>query len=109
MANTYKVLAQRAPTASTLFDIYAVPTSNSAVISTMNICNTSFTTASSFRIAIRPANTALVTASYIAYDVPIAVGDSIALTMGVTLAATDVVSVFSAGNVTFNLFGSEIY
>jgi hypothetical protein len=36
--------------------------------------------------------------------------DAIGLTLGITLAATDIVTVHSfQGNVVFNLFGSEIY
>jgi len=41
--------------------------------------------------------------------VPVAGADSTTLTLGITLAATDVVTIYaSTANTSFNLFGSEI-
>jgi hypothetical protein len=46
----------------------------------------------------------------VAYDIALGAQDAIGMTMGVTLAATDVVTVYSfQGNVAFNLYGTEIY
>jgi hypothetical protein len=109
MATTFKVLGQSLPVANTFTTLYTVPAGNSAIISTLNICNTSFSNVT-FRAAVRPAGATLTTAHYIAHDVALAAADSIALTIGMTLAATDVITVQSfQGNVAFNLFGSEIY
>jgi hypothetical protein len=109
MAIKYKVLGQSLPNANTFTNLYAVPAGNSAVVSTLNVCNQS-TSNITFRIAVRPANETLVGKHYVAYDVPLPGQDAIALTMGMSLDATDVVTVFSfQGNVAFNLFGSEIY
>ena len=51
-----------------------------------------------------------VTKTYIVYNNTIVSQDTLFMTLGVTLAATDVVRVNStASNVAFQLFGSEIY
>jgi hypothetical protein len=84
---------------NTFTTLYTVPAANSAIISTLNICNVSASNVT-FRAAIRPAGTTLTTAHYIAYDVALPAQDAIGLTLGITLAATDVVTVHSLqGNV----------
>ena len=107
MASTYKVLAQSAPSATTNTDVYTVGSGKSAVISTITVANRS--TAATYRIAVRPLGATLANQHYIAYDVNIAGNDTICLTLGITLAATDIVTVYaSTANFSFNLFGSEI-
>jgi hypothetical protein len=109
MTTKYKVLGQALPNSNTFTSLYTVPAGNSAVISTLNVCNQS-TSNVTFRIAVRPANETLAGKHYVAYDVAMPAQDAIALTMGMSLDATDVVTVFSfQGNVSFNLFGTEIY
>lgn len=109
MAIKYKVLGQSLPNANTFTDLYTVPAGNSAVVSTLNICNLTASNVT-FRAAVRPANVVLLPKHYIAYDVALPAQDAIGLTMGISLDATDVVTVFSfQGNVAFNLYGSEIY
>ena len=106
-AETLKVLGQSAPSATTATTLYTVPSATSTVISTIVVANRS--TAGSFRIAIRPAGASLANQHYIAYDTPIPSNDSIVLTLGITLAATDVVTVYaSSANFTFSAFGSEV-
>jgi hypothetical protein len=108
MATIYKVLGQSAPSATTATDVYTVPLGSSAVISTLVVANRA-ATAATYRIAIRPAGVTLANEHYIAYDVTVGAADSTTLTLGVTLATTDVVTVYaSTANLTFNLFGSEI-
>jgi hypothetical protein len=108
MASTYKVLAQSAPSATTNTDVYTVGSGKSAVVSTITVCNRA-ATAATYRIAIRVAGATLANEDYIAYDASVPANDSIALTLGITLAATDVVTVYaSSANTSFNLFGSEI-
>ena len=108
MATTYKVLGQQNPSATTLTTLYTVPSSTSAVVSTLMICNQAAATAT-FRIAIRPAGATLDLKHYLSYDTVIPANDSIALTLGITLATTDVVSVYaSTTTLSFSLFGSEI-
>ena len=108
MPTTYKVLGQSNPSATTATTLYTVPSATSTVVSTVTICNQA-STAGSFRIAVRPAAASLAAQHYVAYDVPIAANDTIALTLGITLATTDVVTVYaSSASMSFNAYGSEI-
>ena len=108
MAITYKVLAQSAPSATTNTDVYTVGAGKQAVISTITVCNRAGT-AATYRIAIRVAGSALSNEEYIVYDTQVPANDTISLTLGVTLGAADVVTVYaSSANLSFNLFGTEI-
>ena len=108
MASTYKVLAQSAPSATTNTDVYTVGSGKSAVVSTITVCNRS-ASAVTYRIAIRVAGATIANEDYIAYDATVPANDTISLTFGITLAATDVVTVYaSTANLSFNVFGSEI-
>jgi hypothetical protein len=108
MASTYKVLAQSAPSATTNTDVYTVGSGKSAVVSTITVCNRAASSAT-YRIAIRVAGATIANEDYIAYDSTVPANDTINLTIGVTLAATDVVTVYaSTANLSFNLFGAEI-
>jgi hypothetical protein len=108
MPTIYKVLGQSAPAATTNVNLYTVPAATSAVISTIVVANRAGT-ASTYRIAIRPAGVTLANEDYIAYDVTVGGGDSTTLTLGITLAATDIVTIYaSTANLSFNIFGSEI-
>jgi hypothetical protein len=78
------------------------------VISTIVVANRVATSAT-YRIAIRPTGATLANQHYIAYDVAVGGGDSITLTLGITLAATDVITIYaSTANLSFSVFGSEI-
>lgn len=108
MANVYKVLAQSAPAATTDTNVYTVPADTSAIISTIIIANRAGTVGT-YRIAVRPAGAAISDEHYIASDVPLAANDSTTLTLGLTLAATDVLTVqTSTADMSVNVFGTEI-
>ena len=108
MAAIYKVLGQSAPAATTNTNVYTVPANEAAVISTIVVANRA-AAAATYRIAIRPAGAAIANQHYIAFDVTVGASDSTTLTLGLTLAATDVITVFaSTANLTFSVFGSEI-
>jgi hypothetical protein len=108
MATIYKVLGQSAPAATTNVNLYTVPAVTSAVISTIVVANR-VNTSATYRIAIRPAAAAIANQHYIAYDVAVAAADSTTLTLGITLAATDIITVYSStANLSFSVFGSEI-
>jgi hypothetical protein len=108
MATTYKVLGQSAPLATTATTLYTVPSSTATIVSSITICNRG-TTAASYRIAIRPNGDALANVHYVAFDSPINPKDTIALTLGITADAADVITVYaSTADFTFNAFGSEI-
>ena len=107
MATVYKVLGQANPAATTATTLYTAPAATSAVVSTLSIANLGVST--TYRVAVRPAGAALANQHYLAYDVPLNANDSVMLTLGVTLAATDVVTVYAgAANLAFSLFGSEL-
>ena len=108
MATNYKVLGQLAPSATTATTLYTVPSATEAVISTLIVANRA-ATAASFRIAIRPNGATLANEHYIAYDVAVGASDSTTLTLGLTLDAADVITVYaSTANLSFSVFGSEI-
>lgn len=108
MATTYKVLAQSNPAATTATTLYTTPASTQTIVSTISVCNQA-ATAATYRIAVRPAGAALAAQHYIVYGATVPASDSVMLTVGITLAATDVVTVYaSSANLSFNAFGSEI-
>ena len=110
MPTVYKVLGRRASAATTEEELYTVGASTEAVVSTLVVCNRSGS-ARSYRIAIKPtAATTLAAEHYIAYDVSIPANDSVALTLGITLAATNAIRVYASASdsLTFTAFGSEI-
>jgi hypothetical protein len=108
MAFTYKVLAQSSPSATTNTDIYTVGSGKQAIVSTITITNRS-ATARTYRIAVRPAGATLANQHYIAYDVSVLANDTTALTLGITLATTDVITVYaSTTDLSFGIFGMEI-
>jgi hypothetical protein len=108
MTITYKVLGQINPAANTTSTIYMVPSVTSAVISTVAICNQS-TSATTFSITVQPSNAALLPKHYINYNTPLPANDTITLTIGITLATTDVLAGSAASSlVSFSAFGSEI-
>jgi glucose-6-phosphate dehydrogenase assembly protein OpcA len=108
MATTYKVLGQSNPAATTLTTLYTVPASTQTVVSTITVANLA-ATAATYRIAVRVAAASIANAQYLAYDVSLPANATDTLTLGVTVAATDVISVYaSSATMSFNAFGSEI-
>jgi hypothetical protein len=106
--NTYKVLGQAAVSATTNTDLYTVPALTSTVASTLTICNRG-SGAASIRVAVRPVGAALANQHYIIYDTVVQFGDSLFLTIGLSLSTTDVVTVYASNaNISFSLFGTEI-
>lgn len=108
MAIVYKILGQSNPSATIDTDIYTVAAQTQAVVSTLQICNMG-SIAAAYRVAIRKSGEAISAKQYITYDSVVPANDAISLTIGITLAATDVVTVYAnSATVSFNLFGSEI-
>jgi hypothetical protein len=108
MATTYKVLGQSKPTAATATNLYTVPASTQTVVSTLVISNLSIDI-TNVRVSVRPAGEVQADKHYIIYDQSFAGYQLMAFTLGLTLATTDVVTIYdSAGKCSFNLFGSEI-
>jgi len=102
-----KVLGQVNPSATTATTLYTVPSAKSAVVSSLTICNQT-ATAATFRIAVRPAGATLAALHYVAYDVTVGASDTTALTLGITLATTDVITVYaSTATLSFHAYGDE--
>lgn len=108
MAITYRVLGQVNPTANALTTIYTVPAATQTVVSTVTVCNQS-NVATTFRLAVQPANAAINTKHYLNYDTDLPANDTVALTLGITLGNTDVISAnVPTSTVSISVFGSEI-
>jgi hypothetical protein len=108
MATSYKVLGQSNPAATTLTTLYTVPAATETVVSTITVTNRSASTIT-FRIAIRPNGASIADSQYLAYNTSLIANSTMAFTLGITLDATDVISVYaSTTDATFQAFGSEI-
>jgi len=108
MATTYKVLGQSNPAATTATTLYTCPASTQTVISTITICNQAGTSGT-YRIAVRPNGAVLAPEHYVVYDATIQANTTAAYTLGLTIDASDVVTVYaSSTSLSFNAFGSEI-
>jgi hypothetical protein len=106
----YKVLGRKAAAATTEEELYTVPSSSAAVVSSIVIANIS-ASARTYRLAVKPTSgTTLANEHYIAYDVSIPANDSVALTLGITLAAGNSIRCYAsaASSLTFQAFGSEL-
>ena len=109
MATSYKSLGQLDLTTTSLTTLYTCPSGTETVVSTVIIANRD-DEATTFRLAIRVDGDAISNQHYIAYDVPVASNDSTTLTLGITMLATDVMTV-SAGDadrLSVNAFGAEV-
>lgn len=108
MATTYKVLGQSNPSATTATTLYTCPASTQTVISTITICNQAGTSGT-YRIAVRPNGATLSAEHYVVYDDTVGANATKAYTIGMTIDASDVVTIYSSSaNMSFNAFGSEI-
>ena len=108
MPTTYKVLGQSNPSATTNTTLYTVPSATASVVSSISVCNLASSSAT-YRIAVRPAGASIANQHYLAYDVTVGAADTTILTVGLTLATTDVITVYgSTANLVFHAYGSEI-
>jgi glucose-6-phosphate dehydrogenase assembly protein OpcA len=108
MATVYKTLGQSSPSATTETTLYTVPAATSAITSSIVVCNRS-SVLSTFRVSVAVGGGATANKDYIYYDLPIGANDTFIATVGLTLAATDVVRVYASNtNLSFSLYGSQI-
>jgi len=107
---TYKRLAAAAGngTIATASTLYTCPAATAAVVSSVVICNAS-STAYTYTLAVH-TGTAFAAGSYVVYQATIAANDTVSLTLGVTLDATNKYLLASSSNaaVNFSVFGAEI-
>ena len=108
MPTTYKVLGQVVSTAGVDTNVYTVPTSTTAIISSIVVLNRG-TGGTTFKVAVRPNGATVENKHYIAYDTPIARNDTTVLSFGVTMDAADVLTINGAdNNLSVSVFGTEI-
>lgn len=108
MATDYKVLGQSAPSATTATSLYTVPSATKTVCSTLTVCNRD-AAQGTYRVAVRPAGATLANLHYVVYDAILPGNSTDTISIGATLSATDVVTVYaSSANFSFSLFGSEL-
>lgn len=106
MAYDPKVLGQAAPAATTPTDLFTASTGT--VLSSITVANRD-SDAATYRVSVRPGGASQANQHYVAFDVAIAGNETTVLTFGLTLAATDVVTVYgSSGDLSFSAFGVEI-
>ena len=105
---TYKILGQVAPAATTETDLYTVPASTETIVSSLVIANRGSTSAT-YRISVSNNGSATATKDYLIYDAPLSPNSVVALTLGITLDATDKIRVYgSTADLSVNAFGSEL-
>jgi hypothetical protein len=108
MPETPKVLGQSNPDATTLTDLYTVPSRTYAKVSSIVVCNRSAST-TFFRVSVAPDGDADSDEHYIYYDVDIVGNDTFDGSIGAMLEPTDVVRCYAgAATLSFNLFGTEV-
>lgn len=108
MPETYKPIAQLAPSATTLTTLYTVAAATRAIISSLLVCNRSAVPVT-FRVAISPLGAAIANAHYLYYDLTIPANDTFAAVLGLTLQPTDVVRAYAGtADLSFHLYGVEI-
>ena len=108
MTNAAKVLGQLNPAPTTLADLYVVPGGKQCVSSSIVVCNRAGG-AQTFRISVAVAGAANNVKQYLYYDLPLTGNNTFIATIGITLGSGDVVRVYASnGNLSFNLFGTEI-
>lgn len=108
MATTYKVLGQSSPAATTATTLYTCPAATQTVISSLVVTNRA-ATSGTYRISIRPNGATQANEHFIVFDTALAANSVASYTIGITIDASDVVTVFaSTVDFSFNAFGSEI-
>ena len=108
MVTTYLTLGQSNPAATTATTLYTCPSATQTVVSSIVICNQA-AVAATYRLAIRKSGAVLAAQHYLVYDASIGANTTTSYTLGVTLAATDIITVYaSTATMSFSAFGSEI-
>ncbi len=107
MANAYEVLGQTTDNA-TGTALVTVAASTEVIVSTLIIANRA-SLSKTFRLYIRPDDETLADKHYIAYDTTINANDTITLTLGITMNASDKLYVYGSDtNISFSAFGTKI-
>lgn len=109
MAFGYKILGQSAPSDTNNADLYTVPASTEAIISTLAVANTTATNAT-YTVYVRSGGAAAASSNMLVGGGTAEANSTTAVSIGITLSATDIVTVQSdtADAITFHAFGTEV-
>ena len=109
MAFGYKILGQSAPADTNAADLYTVPAGTEAIISAIAVANITGTDAT-YDIHVRDAGAAVADGNALVKGATVAANTTTVISIGVTLSATDVVSVTSGTGsaITYHAFGTEV-
>lgn len=109
MSATYYVLGQVAPANTSETTLYTVTAGKQAVCSSLTFCNLT-TSAVKVSVNVRPAGAAVAAKHALTRNVSVAPGSTNVISVGLTLASTDVVSVNTdtANGIAVHLYGTEL-
>lgn len=109
MAFTNKILGQILPNANTLTNVYVTNSSNSAIISTITICNQSSDNVT-VDLIMRPINEALDNKHFLLKDIAIPQADTLILSPGLTMNSNVILAANNTlnSNLSISAFGVEI-
>lgn len=109
MATSYKRASVQGTAAVTTYaTLYQVPSSTSAVLSTIAVCNTAGASGT-YRIGFAASATDPAAADWLVYGGTVPANDTVFLTIGVSIAAGTFIRVSSSANtMSFQAFVSEI-
>jgi hypothetical protein len=111
MPQSYKRLGAINPSANTQTNVYVVPASTEAVVSTITVCNQAATNAS-FSLALMPSSifaSPAGAAHFLIRGAVVPAADSLVLTIGLTANTGTVIAAnTNSGSLSFAAFGSEI-
>mgnify|MGYP007083442456 FL=1 len=110
MANpVYKILGQSAPASTANADLFTVASGRHNIVSTLVIANTTGTAATA-RVFARIGGATAATSNAVMYDVSIAANSTNSFTLGISMNATDILTVQTGTSnaLTFTAFGVEI-
>lgn len=114
MPTTYKILGQVDTGTTNPAVLYTVPNApaTQTIVSSIVVANRSSVDIAGFRVSINPNGVGPSSEQYLYYDVPIAQNDTFIATVGITMDSDDTITVeatgLAAGDLSFQLFGSEI-
>lgn len=109
MAFGYKILGQAAPSDTSNADLYTVPSSTEAIVSSISVANVTATDAT-YRVFVRDGGVSAAAGNALSYDVTATANTTTIISAGITLSAGDIISVRSstADAITFMAFGTEV-
>lgn len=111
MAQSFKILGQLNPSANGQANVYIVPSTTEAVISTITVCNQSSTN-NSFSLIMMPSNEFADPANaknFVVRGAVVPAADTLVLTMGLTANSGTILACnTNSNNMSFSVFGSEV-